>query len=398
MEIRDESRLGFSVLVIALIYWTCFVVLNSVSAVIGGYDYGLVNVPLDIGIISSAALTAMAIFILLLRLNYLSLRRQALLALAGLFILSFPFDAWIQLIRTALGPDARELTLSNAFTRQGILRGGLFWFIPFCLWSAAVMALIHNDMARKKERALYLAERETHAQLSRAAEAESKAARSELAMLRTQLDIHFMCNALNAISGLVLTGRENDAVMTLDRLAGFLRMATEIGDQQVPLREELDMAEAYLAVQHMRFDDRLLFRLDCGDETLNALLPNFLLQPLVENSVKYAVELSREPVEIAVTARREGARLSLCVSDNGTIMPEPVPQKKGGVGLSNIRARLNLHYGAEATLETGRTDAGYRTIITLPFRIASSEEGNSRRAATGDRRSAAAMSNWEIDS
>ncbi|QPQ55831.1 histidine kinase [Allosphingosinicella flava] len=365
---RGHDTIGVSILLIALLYWSSFVILTSVSAVIGGYHYGLINLPLDFSLITFATLTALGIFKMLSRLTALPFRQQALIALVAMFAIAFLFDIGFQLIRTVFGPDAAELTVETAVTRENIVRGGLFWFVPLCLWAAAVLALLHSDAARRRERQLLTAEKEATVQLARAAEAESKAARSELAMLRAQLDPHFMCNALNAVSGLILMGRQDDATATIDRLAAFMRSATEIGDQEITLQDELDIAEAFLAVQAMRFGDRLRLTLDCDDEILDALVPNFLLQPLVENSVKYAVEHSPDPVEIVIAARREGDTLVLTVSDDGKIAVPAKPGRKGGVGLTNARARLGLRYGLAASLETGRLDGGYRTIIRLPFK------------------------------
>ena len=365
----ERDTIGTSIFVIALLYWSSFVILTSVSAVIGGYRYGLVNLPLDFSLISFATLTAFIIFRFLSRLTALPFGQQALIALAAMFGVAFLFDIGFQLIRTVFGPDAAKLTVATALTGDNILRGGLFWFVPWCLWAAAILALLHSDTARRRERQLLTAEAEASAQFARTAEAETRAAQSELALLRAQLDPHFMCNALNAVSGLIVTGRQEEANATIGKLADFLRMATDIGDEDILLQDELDIAEAYLGVQAMRFGDRLTLTLDCADDALDALVPNFLLQPLVENSVKYAVEPTRAAVDIRVTARREGNRLRLSVSDDGPIAAAPKSGRKGGVGLTNIRARLALRYGEDATIESRRVVSGYETTITLPFRI-----------------------------
>ncbi|HEY6917197.1 MAG TPA: histidine kinase, partial [Allosphingosinicella sp.] len=324
-----------------------------------------------------ATLVAIGIFKLLARMRALPFRRQALIALILMFAFSFVFDVGFQLIRTVFGPQAAELTVANTVTRANILRGGLFWFVPFCLWAAAMLALLHNDTARRRERQLLVAEREASAQAARVAEAETRAARSELAMLRLQLNPHFMCNALNSVSGLVLSGQKEAAVALSDALAAFLRSCTDVSDGEITLEEELETVEAYLKVQTIRFGARLNLTFDCEDETLEALIPNFILQPLVENAIKYAVIPSPVPVEIVLSARREGDTLLLAVSDDGKVPPaDKKPQAKGGVGHANTRARLQIRYGGGAVLETGPTSSGYRAAIRLPFRV----EGQDRKA------------------
>ena len=375
-----KDVVGASVPLIALLYWASFIILTSVSAVLGGYEYGLVNLPLDLSLISYATLVAIGIFTLLARMRALPFRRQALIALILMFAFSFLFDVGFQLIRTVFGPQAAELTVANTVTRANILRGGLFWFVPFCLWAAAMLALLHNDTARRRERQLLVAENEASAQAARVAEAETRAARSELAMLRLQLNPHFMCNALNSVSGLVLGGQKEEAVALSDALAAFLRSCTDVSDGEITLEEELETIEAYLKVQTIRFGARLNLVFDCDEETLEALIPNFILQPLVENAIKYAVIPSPVPVEIVLSARREGDTLLLTVSDDGKVPPADKPQAKGGVGHANTRARLQIRYGGDAVLEAGPSPSGYRAAIRLPFRVEG--EGEAALAAS----------------
>lgn len=361
-----------SILPIALLYWASFVILTSVSAVLRGYDYGWINLPLDFSLIVYATLAALLIARLIAMLKPLGFARQAIIALAGIAAGTFLFDLGFQLIRSQFGPQAAELSVAAAATPENILRGGLFWFVPLCLWAAAMLALLNNEKARDRERELFVAQNEASEQLARAAEAETRAARLELDRLRLQLNPHFIGNSLNAISTLILAGRVDEADAAVGSLADFLRSAMESSDRLIRLAEEIETLRAYLKIEAIRFGGRLDTQFEVGAEAADALLPNFILQPLVENAVKYAVGTSRHPVRIRIAAWRDADQLLVSVEDNGSATAQAKESlKSGGVGLANTRARLQLHYGSAAALYAGPTGSGWRSTIRLPFQSSS---------------------------
>jgi hypothetical protein len=201
-------------------------------------------------------------------------------------------------------------------------------------------------------------------------EARAAADRAQLAALRLQLSPHFLFNTLNAIGALVTTGRAVEAEAMIDRLSDVLRASLAPGmDSLVPLADELAVTRAYLDIEAVRFRDRMTVDYDCPPELDRALTPGFLLQPLVENAVKYAVAPALRPTRIRVSARREGDELVLAVEDDGP--GEGRPSASGtGLGLRNVRERLGLLFGARGRLKAGPSGPGFRVEARQPLAFA----------------------------
>lgn len=202
------------------------------------------------------------------------------------------------------------------------------------------------------------------------AEARSQAARAQLAALRLQLNPHFMFNSLSGISGLIAAGRNNDAQAMVDKLAEFLRASlTPSAAGKVPLQDEMTAVDAYLQIESVRFADRLQVDLDFPTRLSEALVPDLMLQPLVENAVKYAVAPSSRPVRLSIAAQTERGQLLLAVEDDGAT--SPAATAKGlGIGLNNTADRLATLYGDDASLCALPTPRGYRVEIRLPLEFA----------------------------
>jgi two-component system, LytTR family, sensor kinase len=199
---------------------------------------------------------------------------------------------------------------------------------------------------------------------------ESQASSAQLAMLRYQLNPHFLFNTLNSISTLVLLKQTERANAMLARLSSFLRytLANE-PTAKVTLAQEVETLKLYLEIEKMRFEDRLRphFRIDA--ETIGARLPSLLLQPLIENAIKYAVTPSEEGADIWITANRQGQGVRIEVADNGNGdgAGDPVPGESTGVGLANIRDRLTQAYGPAHGFATRENDkGGFSVIIEIP--------------------------------
>lgn len=200
---------------------------------------------------------------------------------------------------------------------------------------------------------------------------ENQASSAQLAMLRYQLNPHFLFNTLNSISTLVLLKQTDRANAMLSRLSSFLRY-TLINEPtaMVPLHQEIETLKLYLEIEKMRFEDRLRPDFDIDPKVADAHLPSLLLQPLVENAIKYAVTPKEEGAEISVSAHPAGENVRIVVSDNGPGLNDEHkrPNLSTGVGLGNIRDRLSQAFGERHSFETrSAPGGGFIVTIELPL-------------------------------
>ena len=201
----------------------------------------------------------------------------------------------------------------------------------------------------------------------------TQASSAQLAMLRYQLNPHFLFNTLNSISTLVLLKETERANAMLSRLADFLRFTLIYEPTaHVTVAQEVQTLKLYLEIEKMRFEARLRPVFDIDPRAERARLPSLLLQPLVENAIKYAVTPSEEGAEIAVTARLVGERVRIAVSDTGPGLIENKlgPSLSTGVGLANIRDRLVQAYGPDHRFDSRSTPGGGFVVeIEIPYQL-----------------------------
>ena len=201
---------------------------------------------------------------------------------------------------------------------------------------------------------------------------EHQASAAQLAMLRYQLNPHFLFNTLNSISTLVLLKQTERANAMLSRLASFLRY-TLVNESaaQVTLSQEIETLKLYLEIEKMRFEDRMRPSFNVDPAAMHARVPSLLLQPLVENAIKYAVTPQEGGADIAVDARRVGNRVRITVSDTGpgSQGPQVGGSPSTGVGLANIRDRLSQAYGADHHIEANDTEGGFAVAIEIPYDV-----------------------------
>jgi two-component system LytT family sensor kinase len=222
--------------------------------------------------------------------------------------------------------------------------------------------------------------RRFRARARRALYLESHLARARLSALQAQLQPHFLFNTLNAIATL-LRRDPRAAESTLTSLSDLLRITLSRSErQEIPLREELEFLERYVEIQRTRFGDRLRFELKVDDNVLDCLVPTLGLQSLVENAIRHGIEPSGKPGTVRVTAQADGKLLLLTVTDDGLGLPVPgSSNSKGGIGLSNLKARLETLYGAAQSFEMNSSpEGGVRVRLRVPVRP-SHELGNEGR-------------------
>ncbi len=225
------------------------------------------------------------------------------------------------------------------------------------------------------------------AQADRLERLEAQATSAQLAMLRYQLNPHFLFNTLNSISTLVLLKQTEPANAMLTRLSRFLRhtLISQPGGMAT-VEQEVETLKLYLDIERMRFEERLQTEFDIAEEAAEACLPSLLLQPLVENAIKYAVSPLEEGARISLSAQVSGSRLRLVVSDTGPGLKVPMESTRDsippssspdstGVGLANIRDRLVQAYGTDHLFEIrSPVQGGFTVIIEIPFETEGEEE------------------------
>lgn len=200
----------------------------------------------------------------------------------------------------------------------------------------------------------------------RAARIEALAARTQLAALRAQVHPHFLFNALHTVVQLIPVDPRG-AVRAAEQLAGALRTAVEEERDLIPLADELAFVRRYLAIECIRFGDRLNVCEEIDAAAQSAMLPSFALQTLVENAVRHGAAPRAEATTLSIIARVSGDALHLMVTDNGAGAATDIIEQSSGTGLRRLRERLKHLYGTGAQLEiTSAAGAGFSAMLTLP--------------------------------
>jgi LytS/YehU family sensor histidine kinase len=207
-------------------------------------------------------------------------------------------------------------------------------------------------------------------QQTEAARLNAELSKAQLNALRRQIEPHFLFNTLNAIAGLVRERKNDVAVVMIAGLSDFLRRVVEDSNrQQVPLGEELEFAQKYLDIQKMRFAERLQVTIDVSTELFPAQVPSLILQPMVENAVKHGIAKRVQGGTIRIAALRSNGRLTLSVYNDGPSLPAEWEKTRSGVGISNVRTRLQSLYAGEFELSIKNQDpGGVEVSVSVPFK------------------------------
>lgn len=235
----------------------------------------------------------------------------------------------------------------------------LYWLIVIVYFAAA-----YYTRFREKE----TEEAKLRAQLTQA----------QLDALKMQVQPHFLFNTLNAISVLVTRNPDTARKMIL-QLSDLLRYTLEQGKtHEISLRDELEFLNRYLDIERMRFEDRLTIRQNIQPDTLDAFVPNMILQPLVENALKHGLASRPGPARLEIDTVREDDRLSIRIADNGEGFPAAgESQPKEGIGIANTRARLQqLYRDKQSFTMTNENGSGVAVTLTIPYRAAREKHGS----------------------
>lgn len=204
----------------------------------------------------------------------------------------------------------------------------------------------------------------------RALQLEKQLSVAHLRALQMQLEPHFLLNTLNAITTLVELGRQEQAAEMLSHLNAMLKSTLKRATpEKIPLSQELELVENYLAIEQARFADRLHVAIKVDPGALDGLVPCFLLQPIVENAIRHGIAQCEQEGRIEATVRREGPKLHLRVHDTGgTVTPAAIPHHGHGIGLANTRERLTHFYQDDYAMTADHVlSGGFEVSIAIPY-------------------------------
>ena len=336
--------------------WAAYFILNATAVIGEGEQLRYVFVSLSVAL-SGFAITS------LLRFGYRQLWALPLPRMAGL--------AAMLLTLATLAQAAAYVAAKFAFhfcddcmshNPLSYMWYFLSMFYVLLSWSGLYFGIKFARQLREQKEAALRAQNAAHA--------------AQLKMLRYQLNPHFLFNTLNAISTLVLDDQRDTAYRMVGNLSSFLRHSLDSDpEQRVTLAQEIDALNLYLGIEQLRFDERLKVEMDIEPTVRDALVPSLILQPLIENAIKYAVSKREEGGRIELAAHRDGDMLDMHLRDDGPgcTEAEMAPNGHTRVGLANTRERLRVLYGERQQLEIGkRVPRGVDVHIRLPFETAAS--------------------------
>jgi signal transduction histidine kinase len=282
--------------------------------------------------------------------------RGALLHLAGLTIISLAAEAWAAALQVAFNPWAKRHPPQFWDTwSTNLIYQALNCLVAYALILTITYLVDSRDNAARRT--------------TEAARLSEELSKAQLAALRRQIEPHFMFNTLNSIAALVRDNCNAAAINMIVGLSEFLRRASEDAHRpQVSLAEEVEYLQRYVDIQKVRFGDRLRVTIDIPPDLLAAQVPGLLLQPLVENAIKHGVGLRVAGGAVRVAAARCERQLRISVYNDGDVSDSRPDSAGAGVGLANLRARLQILYGEAAELRLDRVGRqGTDVVATLPF-------------------------------
>ncbi len=361
----DERRLPDLGLALKSIFgiWLVYISLITVRSLILEYPQFWQMLANRIVVVLVGALITFLIYLVLASGRKQSLSTTALVAAILCLPASLLFSAFNYFIFYIVSPlDSVNAQMSmtdwsaTEKAARSILEVSASWYFLFAAWAALFVAI---SFARQ----LRLADR-------RAGALEREAQDAQLRALRYQINPHFLFNTLNSLSSLILSNRTEVAERMLMNLSTFFR-ATLSADPtaDIPLDEEIRLQRLYLDIEQIRFPDRLNVEIEIVEALRDVRVPILILQPVVENAVKYGVARSRKPVTIRISAFEEAGRIHIKVRDDGETAALADEGETGtGVGLRNVCQRLRARYGSLAGCLYGAdADGGYTVHMYMPI-------------------------------
>jgi two-component system, LytTR family, sensor kinase len=344
---RDGARsFGGSLVTLTLCVWLGSFLLSTVR--------DLADPPTGFALMTAvrivfAAFGAILCLPLHLMLRTLEQKPPVLQLIAGVIGSTFASIAYTQLTFVAMRATSLPVPSYGAAWQ---FYNTIYWALFFVAWSALRVALSYG--------------RQVTAHAQRASQAEALARDAQIRALRYQVDPHFLFNALNSVSALVVADRKNDAEAMLSKLASFFRASIAVDPRDdVPLREEIGLQRLFLEIEQVRYPD-LDITIVVDPQVENALVPALLLQPLLENAVKFGVARREGAAHVSIHAAAQGSTLRITIDDDGI---GTTSETGTGTGLRNVEDRLRARFGTHYKVVAGpRPDGGFRAVVSMPLR------------------------------
>jgi hypothetical protein len=278
--------------------------------------------------------------------------------IAACVFIGFVFSAWTAALEVLLNPWAKvpgpgsflqilSMRFYNGLLACSVLYSSIL-MVAYLLESRELLAHQQTEAARLNEQLV----------------------KAQLSALRRQIEPHFFFNTLNSVACLVREKRNDAAVTMIVELSDFMRRVLEDSNrQQVPLEEELEFTRKYLDIQKVRFVDRLQCSVDVPSELLLAQVPALILQPMVENAIKHGIAKRAQGGAVNILASRSNGMLTLSVYNDGPSLPARGEKIPSGIGISNMRTRLQSLYGDNFKLNMqNQGSAGVEVSVSVPFK------------------------------
>jgi two-component system LytT family sensor kinase len=334
---------------LTLIFWTTSYLLATLTLYLSGNPHWVAISAMRI-LSTMLGLVFCYLIHLLLKNRRLKTTKSRLIALALVAPVLAEIFAWANYFAGAAVDPAASL---SRFNWADAIRTILFWTWFFLAWAGLYLALMYGFDVNEEQR--------------RSAELRERAHIAQLRALHSQINPHFLFNSLNSVSALILDKDSEKADEMVIKLARFLRLGLAADPtRKIPLDLEIELQRTYLEIEQLRFPD---LKIDVSiDASLgDALVPSLILQPIIENAVKYGVAEAPPPATISLSARTDAGKLVLDVVDSGK--GRGSPGAGAGIGLANVRERLTLLYGDEVSALTADRDneGQFRVEITLPL-------------------------------
>ena len=358
---RRRSRVGLEVAVYSILgFWLFYVIIATTQSLIVGWDNQFELVQRRLGVTLAGIALTFLLYAILRRVDERSFGERIAVA----FIAAVPCAIGIGLANYYLfnsykpellyrDPEMLREMARHPYLLKNVAEIAVSRYFFLTAWAALYLAISYAAETREAER--------------RVAAFQQTAKEAEIRALRYQVNPHFLFNTLNSLSSLVMTGRNGEAEAMIMNLSTFYRTSLS-GDpmDDVPLSEEVRLQRLYLDIEAVRFPDRLRTEIDVSEDLMQLCVPGLILQPLVENAIKYGVSKVNRPVTISITARKEHGKLVLTVSDDGK-GPGEAGDHGTGVGLANVRDRLQARFASKAGLVTyAPKGGGFVVTLAMP--------------------------------